>query len=84
MSVHVHVVHVTHWKIYYELLKFCLPWWRVGGGEEGEDRKYGYSMCFEVENTCSVLSKLIQNIYFRCFTAAHTYKTHIMENELFF
>ena len=55
-----------------------------GGGGGGGDRKYGYSLCFEEENTCPMLSKLIQNIHFRCFTAAHTYKTHTMENELFF
>ena len=57
---------------------------RGGGGGGGKNRKYEHSMCFEEENTCSVLSKLMQNIYFRCFLAAHTYKTHTMENELFF
>ena len=55
-------------KMYCVFAAVCVCVWGGGGGTESMD-----ILCAsEEENTCSVLSKLIQNIYFRCFKAAHT------------
>ena len=71
ISVRVHV-HVTHWKINYELLKFCLPRWGEGGGERGTTenmdilcalRRKTHVLCFQNSYKTYIFGALRQRIH---------------------